>query len=149
MCGLTVKYQPFMSPATRDEQVALHHQLAKDGHPLHTRIKQTIAPVLMSHSKHKASDPRVWKGKRNVSLQAASALLSDYNTVESVLLYCAILVCLAGIMFTSGAMDERTMKGQKTFLTVAVMIVLVLSITVRMCVAVAVAVAEAALGGVG
>lgn len=53
---------------------------------------------------------------------------SDYNTVESVLLACAVLVNLAGIMFNSKLLDQPQFHGQRDFIAYATIFVIVFSI---------------------
>ena len=53
----------------------------------------------------------------------------DYNTVERVLLMCAIIVCLSGIMFESGRfIDRPDLRWQETALIAFVMTALIGSI---------------------
>jgi hypothetical protein len=44
-------------------------------------------------------------GQMSALKKGAGNIFFDYNTVESVLLFCAILVAIAGIMFTSGQLS--------------------------------------------
>jgi len=125
--GLQVKFSPFMSPSAYEDEVARHHQLAKDGHPFHQTAKQTITPILIKHRKHATKSHRVWTAGKD-RLQSATTFIFDYNTLESVLLYCAILLCIAGVMFESGQLDERNFKSQRTFMTVAVMLIICFSL---------------------
>ena len=46
------------------------------------------------------------KRNKRGSLMAAQKYFFDYNTVELVLLGCAIVVCASGIMFTTGQFTE-------------------------------------------
>jgi hypothetical protein len=65
-------------------------------------------------------------------MPAAVSLLvccaADYNTVESVLLACAVLVNLAGIMFESPLMALKSFRSQKDFIAYATILVIVFSI---------------------
>jgi len=52
----------------------------------------------------------------------------DYNTVETVLLFCSIIVTLGGIMFESGHLDSSTYQSTRDGVTVILMIVILTSI---------------------
>lgn len=54
------------------------------------------------------------------SAQAVGNIFFDYNTVESVLLFCAILVCLAGVLFNSGGLEEARDRELVTWVLVLV-----------------------------
>merc|ERR1711871_465293 len=41
----------------------------------------------------------------------------NYNTMEAILLSCAILVCLCGVMFTSGQLDKPENEWQQIIVT--------------------------------
>lgn len=71
------------------------------------------------------------KARRKDAKAKARAFFFDYNTVEQVLLACAILVCLAGVMFesdrfqatdASGKLRYGWMRDMVTFCIVAVVI---------------------------
>jgi hypothetical protein len=53
----------------------------------------------------------------------------NYNTLESVLLFCAVLVNLAGVMFESGRFEIALYNGQRDFLTWAVVLIIILSVS--------------------
>ena len=44
--------------------------------------------------------------------RASIDIFYNYNTVESVLLFCAILVSLVGLMYTSGELSATSPEGQ-------------------------------------
>ena len=53
----------------------------------------------------------------------------DYNTVEALLLACAVLVCLAGIMFESDRFENRNdILWQRDMITAGVFIVIIFSV---------------------
>merc|ERR1711968_155044 len=62
------------------------------------------------------------------SLTIASKYFVNYNKVEAVFLGCAIYVCLAGVMFSSGYLDNPMFTWQRTFLGVFTSIVVTKSI---------------------
>lgn len=61
-------------------------------------------------------------------IEKAGVLLSDYNTVEQVLLACAILVNLAGIMLESGRFDTDYYEQQRDTITILAILTIVFSI---------------------
>ena len=56
-------------------------------------------------------------------LTIASKYFVNYNKVEAVFLGCAIYVCLAGVMFSSGYFDNPLFTWQRTFLGIFTAIV--------------------------
>ena len=52
----------------------------------------------------------------------------NYNTVEMVLLFCAVLVVLAGVMFESGQLDSEYYQGQRDTITYITLTVIFFSL---------------------
>jgi len=52
----------------------------------------------------------------------------NYNTVEAVLLFCAVIVNLAGVMFESGQLNQPGYAAEKAFVTWVVVLVIVISV---------------------
>lgn len=125
------KHLPYMSSMERRKVIADHAAKVKEGNKVHMRIADHIQSAKANQQKRKGRDSarsRRMKKKRGnpntrsneatfkggVSLDSTlidarnfsrvndRAYFFDYNTVESVLLACAILVCLAGTMIESG-----------------------------------------------
>merc|ERR1712023_233035 len=61
------------------------------------------------------------------ALTIASKYFVNYNDVEAVFLGCAIYVCLAGVMFSSGYFDNPLFTWQRTFLGIFTAIVVTVS----------------------
>merc|ERR1711990_1115290 len=61
----------------------------------------------------------------------------DYNTVESTLLGCGVLVNLAGVMLSSSTAEDSFYHTQIEFITWIAIMVIVLSLTYYFCVCVA------------
>jgi hypothetical protein len=61
------------------------------------------------------------------ALTIASKYFVNYNKVEAVFLGCAIYVCLAGVMFSSGYFDNPLFTWQRTFLGIFTAIVVATS----------------------
>ena len=111
--SLQTRHSPYMSTSQRQIVLAEHSIKAESGDRMHQHIQNNIEHVKRSQSQKK-------RGQSNRTTQAlfagtvqermddkASAkpnrteYFFDYNTVELALLFCAVLVCLAGVMFES------------------------------------------------
>ena len=117
---LQEKHKPYMSSMERDKVALEHVAKVKEGHPLHMTIHEHIKSAKLNKKKRMnvTATRKIRKDqtsrKGGVSLDSTLAharnyrrlkktnYFFDYNTVESVLLACAILVCLAGTMIESG-----------------------------------------------
>ena len=115
---LQVKHQPYMSTAQRELVLAEHKQKVKEGVALHKNINDKVKRFLDGDSnsirgkkkknlhlhsiQHAASSRNV----KNTDAGTKRQYFFDYNTVEQVLLACAILVCLTGVMFESDRFQE-------------------------------------------
>ena len=110
---LQVKNQPYMSTAQRDEILADHKAKVDEGIDLHTSINNKVKRFLSNENK-KNSGKKLSKkrSKRDMSNRKKKQVVKqreyffDYNTVEQVLLACAIFVSLAGVMFESDRFDD-------------------------------------------
>jgi len=139
-----VKHQPYMSTVQRNEALAEHHKKAYDEKdPEHVRIEESIkAAFAYVQTKKSISDHR---HKRNdVEFSDSGNLIHrlgigghkqkyfwDYNTVEQILLACAIIVCLSGIMFESDRFQNDKFgkfAWQRELITWIVLLVVVFSI---------------------
>ena len=107
---LQVKNQPYMSTAQRDEILADHKAKVDEGIELHTSINNKVKRFLSNENK-KNSGKKLGKkrSKRDMSNRKKKQVVKqreyffDYNTVEQVLLACAIFVSLAGVMLKATA----------------------------------------------
>jgi hypothetical protein len=99
-----VKNDPYFSHADRPRVIAEHEAKVAEGDVLHVRIAADMRDMAKANSRkgvrvQRFFDTRTIAGKSAVD-SAVLALL-DYNTVESVMLGSAVLVCLSGLMFSS------------------------------------------------
>lgn len=105
--------------------MAVYHQKLREKSALYSRIDSTIRDLI-------ADERRQHRKPRNMSAVPSRAEVQqffwDYNTVEAVLLFCAVLVNLAGIMFESGRFESSYYDGQRDLITYVVMIVVIGSI---------------------
>ena len=114
------KYQPYMSTSERPEVV---RQFKDD-------IERVLADIETQRAKLEYGDRNMQKNKiklnhdisqKGISRkavdvgQAAAYFFWNYNTVESVLLFCCVLVCLLGIMFESEYLNNTQFEVLGTF----------------------------------
>jgi hypothetical protein len=138
---LQVQNRPYMSSADREE-VLKHHQAKIDsGSRKDVQAHLELQERLNQIDKDIAHEKRLKGGIGKFDDIDDSYALSkrtkkfffDFNTVEQTLLACAILVCLAGIMFESPRFIERDdLDWQKDTLTYLIIIVIVYSIVYYM-----------------
>merc|ERR1711998_758690 len=82
---------------------------------MHLRIRNNIEHVKeqvkrKEKAKMRFTSTGVDLGKRKVEDKVLQFFF-DYNTVEQFLLFCAVLVCLAGVMFESDRFKETVDGG--------------------------------------
>ena len=112
---LQVKHRPYMSTSQRKEALAEHSKKVEEGDETHIRIRDRIKNARnFVDEQNKRKREKKAKGGGVVFARTkiqsdrlggvklkAREYFWDYNTVEQVLLACAILVALAGVMFES------------------------------------------------
>eukprot|EP01138_Halocafeteria_seosinensis_P004698 gb/GECG01004804.1/.p1 GENE.gb/GECG01004804.1/~~gb/GECG01004804.1/.p1 ORF type:complete len:2888 (+),score=298.40 gb/GECG01004804.1/:1-8664(+) len=136
---LQTRNQPYMASKDFSEIVRHHAKKVKEGDPMHMQIQSVIDATKAQNLKeaHKsygweAQQARM-QSKRDdyrVSLRVIH-YLTDFNTVEAILLSCAILVNLFGIMFLSSRFDEESMKHyRQDFETLGILAMLVVCFSV-------------------
>merc|ERR1711998_239818 len=122
--------RPYMSTVERLSVIVEHRAKVAEGNAKHTKIESHIAKAAeQAKEKRRRAHRKVLatleqsdlKSKRDQLNQgSATEYFFDYNTVEAVLLCCAILVCLAGVMFDSSQFaDDKAgrYEWQKTLIT--------------------------------
>jgi hypothetical protein len=138
-----VKHQPYMSTAQRNAVVLDHRSKAEQGDRLHVSIAHS-----MKRMQSNASQRALRQRQTNSSLKGLDDANSeinrrkkehhdrkrkkeyffDFNTVEQILLSCAIFVCLSGVMFESDRFQNDVsgrynwQRDVLTFMTIAVII---------------------------
>lgn len=148
-----VKHQPYMSTVQRQEVILDHREKVKQGDPLHYHIshdlkrhdsnlnevkeklnrrsyvaQNTLERDLELHDKHMEKENAI---NSKLAKNQKREYFWDFNTVEQVLLSCAILVCLSGVMFESDRFSNDTAnrhKWQRETLTYAVIILVIFSL---------------------
>lgn len=94
---LQVRFRPFLCEPENDSVRRAHDKLCLAGDPVRSRIDLTIRGVVS----HKPKAGRTWGTSADESQSKAARTLLNYNTVEAVLLACAVIVNLSGLMFDS------------------------------------------------
>jgi Cu/Zn superoxide dismutase len=128
--ALQVRNNPYMSEAEKP-LVVMRYQAQLDKKAFHA-LSSGIAGALKTSSDLKAKGKGANKLKLGDSAtaqrkrQAAVAYFWNYNTVESVLLCCAVLVTLAGVMFQSGKLEDD--KSRSDSLAYAVLVIIISSL---------------------
>jgi len=108
--AMQVRYRPFMSKDSYEEVVAKYEPLLRRGSlrgPYKNKAKAAV----------NLGDDREVSGK-TFNLSASRTFLFNYNTVESVLLFCAVLVNLSGIMFESGQLTNGSSNDALAYLVI-------------------------------
>jgi hypothetical protein len=125
--SLQTRHSPYMSSSQRRLVLAEHSIKAESGDYTHMRIQSNLKYVTDEvqriardkaerKTKLRFSITRVWtKSNMTDKKEKAEEYFFDYNTVELFLLFCAILVCLAGIMFESDRFKEGDDLGSRRY----------------------------------
>lgn len=128
-----VQARPFMSLSDRRAVIHNHVMMSYVPGSMHARLRQSVKGALANGKKstHSNAMRRRMGTQSAFATQAVQALgstgrwLTNYNTVESALLFSAVLVTLSGIMFESGQFSTR---GQRDSLATLVIILIFASI---------------------
>lgn len=111
--SLQTRHSPYMSASQRQIVLAEHAIKAESGDRMHYQIRESIKKIKAIAEHGKKSKSGRTKLKRSFSKltvlsdekmtdrKKVITFFFDYNTVELALLFCAVLVCLAGVMFES------------------------------------------------
>ena len=130
---LQVKNRPYMSMSERDDVLANHERRAREEGPgsTHALLAQNLGNI---QSRGKKATRNVFgkstrQEKARRAAEQAASFFFNYNTVEAVLLCCAVLVNLSGIMFESGQFDSEYYQEQRNMVSYFVLTVIFTSIT--------------------
>jgi len=128
---MQIRHQPYMSTSQRNICLAEHKIKAEAGDPVHKRIAYNIERALADR-KLKMERLTSKKGintggsfglngfttktRESIGVKKkvnkARQYFFDYNTVEQVLLACAVFVCLSGVMFESDRFQALDASGK-------------------------------------
>ena len=121
--SLQTRHSPYMSTSQRQLVVAEHSIKAEAGDTTHKIIQKNIEHVRESHLRMQSDRASRMKQTFFTSRSGISSSQSvkrtpqateyffDYNTVELTLLFCAVLVCLSGVMFESDRFQAVDAQG--------------------------------------
>ena len=73
---------------------------------------------------------------RKAQAKASIVYFFNYNTVESTLLGCGVLINLCGVMFSSDRFNESYYEGQRDFITYCAIFIIIFSLVYYFCVCV-------------
>ena len=126
---LHMKHRPYMSSVERRLCIEEHKALAEQGDKAHMVIASHIKKAIVERDAKMKRTATLGKGG-GFSLDAAlgatdwrrrrkgpESFFFNYNTMEAILLSCSILVCLCGVMFTSGQLDKPENEWQQVMVT--------------------------------
>ena len=127
-----MKHLPYMSMSERLAVIFEHEKKVEKQDKLHQKIDFEIRRSL---EESKRRDRQAFKSTgmdriRERAKQAAPVFVLDYNLVESVLLFCAVLVCLGGVMFESQKFDSDVgdYSTQRDILAVILLFIIIVSL---------------------
>ena len=123
-----VKHTPYMSMSERDEVLRAHKAAAESGNQVHQRLAVKLAEVERLSKKKARRFSWSGAGMSASRYEAGTVFCFNYNTVESVLLFCAVLVNLAGVMFESNRFETDYFQLQKDIITIIVLLIIFASI---------------------
>jgi len=126
-----IRSSPFMSRPEHRAITLAHEKKVEESDPFHLQLDAALQPLLQKAQRADRSEFRQAtfraEQKRGAALDD-SQLMTNYNTVETVLLVSAILVALSGIMFNSKKMVEMDTSPAKDALTMLVLTIILASI---------------------
>ena len=116
--SMQTKHSPYMSASQRQIVLAEHSIKAEAGDLTHMYIRDNIQHVKNAEKQNRRG--KAGRTKQQLSTigkakaakkKKAIAFFFDYNTVELVLLFCAVIICLAGVMFESDRFKVTNESG--------------------------------------
>jgi hypothetical protein len=104
--ALQVRFLPYMSPGDH-ESVLKQHADACFSSRVHARLRATLHGVETRGRKRARSNLLTYEGKvdRSAILGVLAGWIFNYNTVEAVLLFAGVIVCLCALMYQAGSND--------------------------------------------
>jgi len=145
---LHLQYRPYLSTGERSIVLRQLDEKAERGRDLvefqsYTELQRRVQECVKKHKEvmHKKGarfdGKDMWKDSASMGQLAkavarrrrAQELFFDYNTVEAVLLASSILICLGGVMFSSGRFDDRPdIVAQRDLISYLIIVTVVLTI---------------------
>jgi len=127
--GLHLACRPYMSPSEYEDMVRDHMEKSLTS-VLHAKLRASIVSVEARGRKKVRRNLMTPDGKvdRSALLSVLGNWLFNYNTVESALLFAAVIVCLMGLMYdalTRGYASDYSARGQDSVTSVVLGVIIV------------------------
>ena len=118
-----VRCVPYMGPGDYDDVLAAH-AAASLVSARHARIRATLSNISTAGRKRMRRNLLDHEGKvdRKAVLSVLGSYAFNYNTVESTLLFSAIMVCLMGLMYTAQASGSAYYAQAQNVITAVLML---------------------------
>lgn len=130
--ALQVKNSPYMSMSERRAVALTHDKEVREGNQQHMALDEQLRDILR---KAQTRGTKVTMASQLASQQNhLDVFITNYNTVEVLLLCSAILVALSGVMFDSRRFAEGKSQDGKLALTILVMVLICVSLVYIVCV---------------
>lgn len=122
--SLQTRHSPYMSASQRKIVLAEHALKVDAGHRTHLHISKNLQHVKKREKQYKRTSTArrrqvrfndVHKASKSKEMSLNTEYLFDYNTVELALLFCAVLVSLAGVMFESDRFQIKDNEGNRRY----------------------------------
>ncbi len=136
---MQVKHEPYMSTSQRLHVLADHKMKCREGDEKHLYMAIRIKKALEFKAKQDASKQKKRKRMSQIGRQIDKIVTKTYkhnyffnfNSVEQTLLVCAIVICMAGVVFdTSMFANPRTVQDHTTKNLVGVFVAVVLGFSI-------------------
>jgi hypothetical protein len=127
--ALHVKYLPYMSPGDMEDIIKQHEALAATS-PLHAKLRGRIAAIEARGRRrgHKNLLAAGVKIDAAALLGLLSGVLFNYNTVEAVMLFGAVIVNLMGVMYAAQARGGSAYSEARDAVTSVVLAAIIICI---------------------
>jgi hypothetical protein len=118
--------RPYMSPGDFEDTLKAHTEASYTS-AIHARLRAVISNIETRGRKKARKNLMNFEGKidRSAIFGILSGWLFNYNTVEQLMIFSAVLVCLMGIMYQS---SELTYTSSRDSITGVVMFVIIAAI---------------------
>jgi len=125
-----VKWNPYMSPQEYEAVLKAHIESSYTS-PIHARLRVTLANIENRGKKRTHRNLMTKDGRVDYSavLGILTTWLFNYNTVEAILLFSAIIVNLMGIMYQAGTVTSTVYRSGRDGITAVIIVVVALTIT--------------------
>ncbi len=121
--------RPYMSPGDYDDVIRAHEARALTD-STHARLRTQIASIETRGRKKARKNLLSFDGSvdRSALLGVLTTWLFNYNTIEQVMIFAAVVVCLMGIMYQANAGTTSYYPGALDGVTGVVMITIIAAV---------------------